>query len=187
MQKDQHLNEEKISSERVFDGALLHINRDTVRLPDGSHATREYVIHPGAVMIIPVLPDGKLLMERQYRYPMHRVYLEFPAGKLDAGEDALACGKRELLEETGYTAQKWQKLGVHHPIISYTNEEIHFYLAEDLTAGQAQLDEGEFVECVSLSLDELIAGVLDGSITDGKTVAGIFWAEKMLSSKQDLI
>ncbi|MCX7206007.1 MAG: NUDIX hydrolase [Proteobacteria bacterium] len=184
MQKDQHLIEEKISSERVFDGALLHINRDTVRLPDGSQATREYVIHPGAVMIIPVLPDGKLLMERQYRYPMHRVYLEFPAGKLDAGEDALACGKRELLEETGYTAQEWQKLGVHHPIISYTNEEIHFYLAQNLTAGKPQLDEGEFVECVSVSLDDLITGVLDGSITDGKTVAGIFWAEKMLRGRK---
>lgn len=180
MQNDSHLIEERISSDRVFDGNFLHINRDIVRLPDGGQASREYVLHPGAVMIIPVLPDGRLLMERQYRYPMQQVYLEFPAGKLDAGEDPLVCGQRELLEETGYTAQSWQKLGVHHPLISYTTEEIHIYLAKDLTAGEAHLDEGEFLECIAVSLEDLIAGVLDGSITDGKTIGGIFWAEKIL-------
>ncbi|QLI82348.1 NUDIX hydrolase [Chitinibacter fontanus] len=177
-QQDSHLFEEPISSARVFDGNLLHVNRDTIRLPDGSEATREYILHPGAVMIIPQLPDGRLLMERQYRYPLHRVFIEFPAGKLEIGEDPLECAKRELLEETGYSAASWEYLGVLHPIISYTDEEIKLFLARDLTAGVAQLDAGEFVECISMSMDELVEGVIDGSITDAKTVSGIFWAQQ---------
>ncbi|WP_028454845.1 NUDIX domain-containing protein [Chitinilyticum litopenaei] len=177
-----HLAELPVESARVFDGKLLHINRDTVRLPDESLATREYVVHPGAVMILPVLPDGRILMERQYRYPLHRVFIEFPAGKLDEGEGAEACGRRELLEETGYSAARWEQLGVIHPLISYTNEEIHVFLAQGLQAGAAQLDEGEFVECIAMTLEELVAGVLDGSITDGKTVAGIFWLQQKLAT-----
>ncbi|WP_051258661.1 NUDIX domain-containing protein [Chitinibacter tainanensis] len=176
--QDPKLLEATLETQRVFDGNLLHVNRDTVGLPDGSTATREYILHPGAVMIIPVLPDGRLLLERQYRYPLHRVFLEFPAGKLEAGEDALLCAQRELLEETGYTASEWEFLGVLHPIISYTDEEIRLFLAKGLTAGEAQLDEGEFVECVAVSMDELVAGVLDSTITDAKTVSGIFWAQQ---------
>lgn len=176
--QDSHLYEEPLSSQRVFDGNLLHVNRDTIRLPDGSEATREYILHPGAVMVIPQLPDGRLLLERQYRYPLHRVFIEFPAGKLEAGEDPLECAQRELLEETGYTAQHWEYLGVLHPIISYTDEEIKLFLAKDLSAGEAKLDAGEFVECISMSMDELVAGVIDGSITDAKTVSGIFWAQQ---------
>ncbi|MDR3426837.1 NUDIX hydrolase [Silvimonas sp.] len=182
MKDDAHLIETGIASENVFDGALLHITRDTVRLPDGSEATREFIKHPGAVMVIPVLDDGSLLMERQFRYPFNRVFLEFPAGKLDAGEDPLACGKRELLEETGYTARHWKKLGVIHPIISYTSEEIHIFLAEGLVAGDAQLDEGEFLELVTKRREELVSGILDGSITDGKTVAGVFWLEQLFKA-----
>ncbi|MBB5191056.1 ADP-ribose pyrophosphatase [Silvimonas terrae] len=184
MKDDSHLIETGIASERVFDGALLHINRDTVRLPDGSEAIREYIPHPGAVMVIPVLDDGRLLMERQFRYPFKRVFLEFPAGKLDPNEDPLACGKRELLEETGYTAQHWRKLGVLHPIISYTSEEIHIFLAQGLTAGEAQLDEGEFVELIIKEQAELVAGILDGSITDGKTITGLFWLEQLTKTGQ---
>ncbi|MBM3116776.1 NUDIX domain-containing protein [Jeongeupia naejangsanensis] len=180
MQDDLHLTETRINGERVYDGALLHINRDRVRLPDGNEAVREYVVHPGAVMIIPVLPDGRLLMERQFRYPLNRVFVEFPAGKLDAGEELLACAQRELEEETGYTATRWDYLGVTHPVISYATEEIHLFLARELTAGEAKLDEGEFVETVAMPLSTLVAGVLDGSITDAKTVAGIFWAQQKL-------
>ncbi|MBE9609998.1 NUDIX domain-containing protein [Chitinilyticum piscinae] len=183
MTEDLHLAEHPIESVRVFDGNLLHINRDTVRLPDDSLATREYVVHPGAVMILPVLPDGRILMERQYRYPLHRVFIEFPAGKLDENEGPLACGQRELLEETGYTAESWDYLGVIHPLISYTNEEIHVFLAQGLKAGEAQLDEGEFVECIAMTLDELTAAVLDGRITDGKTISGIFWLQQKLAGR----
>ncbi|SMC19829.1 ADP-ribose pyrophosphatase [Andreprevotia lacus DSM 23236] len=184
MQDDSHLIEIQTASERVFDGALLHINRDTVRLPDGGSATREYVVHPGAVMIIPVLPNGKLLMERQFRFPLNRVFIEFPAGKLDPNEDPLECGRRELLEETGYTASEWQYLGVIHPLISYSSEEIQVYLAKGLVAGEARLDEGEFLELIEMSLDELKAAVLDGRVTDGKTTTGIFWADQLLAKSQ---
>jgi len=174
-ENDLHLIETEVASERVFDGNLLHINCDTVRLPDGGQATREYVVHPGAVMVIPVLDDGRLLMERQYRYPLQQIFVEFPAGKLDAGEDPLACGKRELLEETGYSATEWEYLGVFHPLISYSTEVIHFYLAKGLTAGKTRLDDEEFLEVITMSLNELKAGVLENRITDSKTIAGLFW------------
>lgn len=178
MSVDRHLIEEKISSQPLFKGKLLNAFCDTVRLPDGSEATREYIKHPGAVMIIPQLPDGRLLLERQFRYPLDRVFIEFPAGKLEIGEDPLLCAQRELLEETGYSAASWEYLGVIHPIISYTDEEIKIYLAKDLSAGEKQLDEGEFLESIAMSLGEMVAGVLDGSITDAKTVSGIFWAQQ---------
>ncbi|WP_182075396.1 NUDIX domain-containing protein [Deefgea sp. CFH1-16] len=129
-------------------------------------------------MVIPQLADGRLLLERQFRYPLDRVFIEFPAGKLDAGEDPLACAQRELLEETGYSAASWEYLGVIHPIISYTDEEIKLYLARDLTAGERQLDDGEFLESITMSMSELIAGVLDGRITDAKTIVGVFWAQQ---------
>ncbi|XZG69765.1 NUDIX domain-containing protein [Chitinibacteraceae bacterium HSL-7] len=175
MIQDAHLIERRVASERVFDGKLLHINCDAVTLPDGSHATREYVVHPGAVMVIPLFDDGCVLMERQFRYPLDRVFVEFPAGKLDAGEAPLTCGQRELLEETGYTASDWTYLGVIHPLISYTTEEIHLFIARGLIAGEAQLDEGEFVETCVMTQDALFDGVTSGQITDAKTIAGLFW------------
>lgn len=169
------LTEATLDTRRVYDGKLLHINCDAVCLPDGSEASREYIVHPGAVMVIPVLDDGRVLVERQYRYPLHQAFIEFPAGKLDAGEDPLACGKRELLEETGYTASEWEYLGVFHPAIGYSNEIIHFFIARGLVAGSAKLDEGEFLEVMPMSQSELIAGILNNSITDSKTIAGMFW------------
>lgn len=174
-EKDTHLIETKVSGQRVFEGHLLKINCDTVSLPDGELAKREYVEHPGAVMVIPVLDDGRLLMERQYRYPLHQVFVEFPAGKLDPGEDPLTCGKRELLEETGYSAVEWEYLGVFHPLISYSSEVIHLFLARGLTAGQPNRDDEEFLEIVPMSLDTLKAGILANEITDSKTIAGVFW------------
>ena len=141
-----HLAEHKVASQEILKGHFLHAFRDTVRLPDGNETTREYVVHPGAVMVIPMLADGKLVMERQYRYPMGRVMLEFPAGKIDAGEDTLVCAKRELLEETGYTAGEWARAGVLHTVISYSTEFIEEWFASGLTLTQATLDEGEFLE-----------------------------------------
>jgi len=170
---DVHLVETKVSSESVFDGKLLHVRRDTVRLPDGKLATREHIVHPGAVLIVPVLPDGRLVVERQYRYPLDRVFVEFPAGKLDPGEGELATARRELLEETGYKAATWTPLGTIHTLISYTNEKIDFYVAEGLVHVGAQLDDGEFLEIVTMRLDEMLAALDRGEITDGKTVAAL--------------
>src|SRR5262245_20410417 len=163
---DAHLIETKVSSETVFDGALLHVKRDIVRLPDGGLAKREYILHPGAVLMIPVLPDGRLLVERQYRYPPDRVFIEFPAGKLNVGESALLTARRELVEETGYEAATWTWLGVIHPVIGYSNETIEFYIAEGLTHVGRQLDDGEFLDLVTMSVDEMLAALDRGEITD---------------------
>jgi len=170
---DAHLAETQVDSETVYDGKLLHVKRDSVRLPDGSIATREYIVHPGAVLMVPVLPGGRVIAVRQYRYPHRRVFLEFPAGKLDPGEDALATAKRELIEETGHTARRWTRLGVVHPVISYSTEGIEMYLAEDLTHVGAKLDQGEFLEVVELSVDDMLAALDRGEITDAKTVSAL--------------
>ncbi|MFT4992001.1 MAG: ADP-ribose pyrophosphatase, partial [Polaromonas sp.] len=150
---DAHLREVCVGSEELLRGHFLHAFRDTVRLPDGSAASREYVKHPGAVMVIAELPDGKLVLERQFRYPVQSVMVEFPAGKLDAGEASLDCARRELLEETGYTAKRWARAGVLHPVISYSTEFIDIWFARDLTAGQRQLDPGEFLDVFSATAD----------------------------------
>ena len=170
---DAHLVETKVGSEVVFSGQLLHVRRDTVRLPDGSLATREHIVHPGAVLIVPVLPDGRLVVERQYRYPSDRVFIEFPAGKLDPGEDELATARRELIEEAGYAAAKWTFLGTIHTIVSYTNEKVDLYVAEDLTHVGAKLDEGEFLEVMTMSVDQMLAALDRGEITDAKSVVAL--------------
>jgi ADP-ribose pyrophosphatase len=170
---DGHLIETKVSSEAVFDGKLLHVRRDTVRLPDGSHATREYVVHPGAVLVVPVLPDGRLVVERQYRYPVGEVFLEFPAGKLDPGEKEIETARRELAEEAGYTAAMWTPLGRIHSVVGYSDEAIDFFVAEGLTHVGAKLDAGEFLEVIAMSLPEMLAALDRGEITDAKTVAAL--------------
>lgn len=171
---DAHLVEVEIESEDVYRGKLLHVKCDRVRLPDGSEATREYVVHPGAAMIIPILPDGRLLMERQFRYPLRRVMLEFPAGKLDPGEEMLKTAQRELLEETGYRAEHWEWLAEVHPIISYTTERIEIFLATGLTLERAQLDAGEFLETLAVDFADAYARMKAGAITDVKTVVGLY-------------
>jgi ADP-ribose pyrophosphatase len=173
MSNDAHLIETRVSSEHVFDGKLLHVRRDMVKLPDGSLATREYVVHPGAVLIVPVLPDDRLVVERQYRYPVGQVFVEFPAGKLDPGEAELATAQRELVEEAGYAAGKWTPLGRIHSVVGYSNEAIDFYVAEELTYVGAKLDAGEFLEIRKMSLDEMLAALDRGEITDAKTVAAL--------------
>ncbi len=183
---DAALAEQRLDSSTVYSGNFLTLKRDTVALPDGKHATREFVEHPGAVMVIPLFDDGRVLMERQYRYPLARVMTEFPAGKLDPDEGALACAKRELREETGYTAREYIFLTRIHPVISYSTEFIDIYLARGLTAGEQKLDDGEFLETFTATLDELGEWVRTGRITDVKTVIGTFWLEKVLSGSWSL-
>ena len=175
---DPALTETRIDGEPVFDGKLLHVRRDRVRLPDGSEATREYIVHPGAVMIVATLADGRYVMVRQFRYPLARIFIEFPAGKIDPGESPIAAAKRELAEEAGYTAQQWRRLGVIHPVISYSTEFIDLWRADDLTHVGSKLDDGEFLELVTFSLDELLVAFDRGEITDSKTVAGLFLLDR---------
>ena len=158
----------------MFDGALLHVRRDHVRLPNGASATREYIVHPGAVLIVPILSDGRFVLERQFRYPVGQVLLEFPAGKIDPDEAPLATAQRELREEAGYSAQEWQHLGTIHPEIGYSTEAIEMYVATALAHVGAQLDEGEFLDVVLMSEDALLAAFDAGQVTDGKTVAALF-------------
>ncbi|MES2074313.1 MAG: NUDIX hydrolase [Pseudomonadota bacterium] len=178
---DKHLKETRIDGELVYNGHFLKVQRDTIALPDGKHTAREYVLHPGAVVILPLLDDGTVLMERQYRYPLHQVFIEFPAGKIDQGEDPLACAKRELEEETGYSATEWQFVSTIHNAIAYSDEHLELYLARGLSAGKAKLDEGEFLETFTATIDELLQWVREGKITDVKTVIGIFWLDKLRS------
>ncbi|WP_323004107.1 NUDIX hydrolase [Denitromonas sp.] len=176
IQNQDSLTETQLDSERVFDGMLLKVERDHVRLPDGKTAVREYIRHPGAVVIIAVLPDGRLILERQFRYPLRRSFIELPAGKIDPGEAIEACARRELREEVGYEAARWTHLGTLHPCIGYSDERIEVFLAEDLTHVGHQWDEGEFLEVLSLSPAELDAAVASGDVTDGKTLSALYIA-----------
>jgi ADP-ribose pyrophosphatase len=178
---DEHLAEKKISGEGVYDGIFLKMKRDTVSLPDGQYAVREYLEHPGAVAILAVLDDGRVLLERQYRYPIAQAVIEIPAGKLNTGEDPLLCAQRELQEETGYTAKHWSKIRRIHPVISYSTEFIDIYLAEGLSPGPARLDEEEFLDVFASPLEELLNWVETGKITDVKTIISTYWLERRRS------
>jgi len=177
--KRSDMTEKQLASETVFQGKLLRVKRDTVSLHDGNAATREYVEHNGAVMIIPVLDSGELLMERQFRYVLHRHCIEFPAGKIDPGEEPLGTGRRELLEETGYVAREWTYLATIHPTVAYSTERILVYLARGLEHRGSKLDDGEHLEVLTLPLEALLDLVRSGEITDVKTVIGVFWLEKL--------
>ena len=177
MEEFQNLNEVMVASEEIFDGHVVHLYKDTVELPNGKHATREVVRHVGAVAVVPLTDDGKVIVERQFRYPLDCVITEIPAGKLDSkSEDRLSAAKRELQEETGYTAEEWIDLGDYYPAAAYTDERISLYLAKGLKLGERNLDEDEFLNVVAVDLEELVADVLNGTITDGKTQAALLKA-----------
>ncbi len=178
---EAHLAEVQVSSVKILEGYFLQVFRDTVSLPDGKHTTREYVIHPGAVMIVALLDDGRMVLERQYRYPLRAVMIEFPAGKLDAGESSLACAQRELREETGYTAREWARAGVLHPVISYSTEFIDIWFARGLSLGERKLDAGEFLDVFTATPAELLGWCGNGQVTDAKTLTGMLWLQNMLS------
>jgi ADP-ribose pyrophosphatase len=186
---DEHLIEHRVQQEEILRGRFLHAFRDTVRLPNQNLSTREYVVHPGAVMVIPMLytPGGlRLVMERQYRYPVGQVMTEFPAGKLDPDEDPWLCAQRELQEETGYTARQWARAGVLHPVISYSTEVIEIWFAKELSLGERRLDTDEFLDVFTASPAELMAACQQGRLTDAKTLTGLLWLQNVLSGQWPL-
>lgn len=179
----QSLKETKIDSKEIYDGAILHVYKDTVTLPNGKPAGREVVRHVGAVGIVPVTEDGKVIVERQYRYPLDMVITEIPAGKLDSkAEDRLEAAKRELREETGITADEWVDLGLYYPAAAYTDEKITLYLARGLHFGEQSLDDDEFLNLEAVPLTELVDHVMAGKITDGKTQVAILKAARLLGN-----
>ncbi len=184
---DAHLREETLASESVYRGKFLDVRRDRVRLPDGSESEREYIVHPGAVMIVPLLDDGRLVVECQWRYPLARAMLEFPAGKLDAGEAPFNCAVRELTEETGYRAAEWARAGILHNAIAYSNESIEVWFARGLLAGERALDVGEFLDVTELSVDRLAEMVARGEVTDAKTLIGLLWLQNWHAGRWPLV
>lgn len=182
MMKDfENLAEVKTGSEEIFDGIILHVFKDTVQLPNGNPATREVIRHVGAVGVVPVTDDGKVIVEQQFRYPLDQVITEIPAGKLDSfAEDRLSAAKRELEEETGYTAKEWVELGDYYPTPAYCDERITLYLARGLAQGQRHLDEDEFLNFKAVPLADLVEDVMAGRITDGKTQVAILKVARIL-------
>jgi ADP-ribose pyrophosphatase len=179
------LTEKPLDSHVMYDGGFIEVLKDTVRLPDGSISTREYITHPGAVAMLALLDNGKLVMERQFRYPLHREFIELPAGKIDDGEDILVTAQRELLEETGYVADEWTHLTTAWPCIGYSDERMEYFLARGLKHVGRNLDEGEFLEVFELSLADAIEWIRQGKISDSKTIVGLFWLEKALNAGWD--
>jgi ADP-ribose pyrophosphatase len=176
------LAEETLSSKIVFEGVFLRVLQDRVRTPDGHETSREFLRHPGAVMMIPLLDDGQVVLERQYRYPLGRSFIEFPAGKIDAGEGLLECAQRELKEETGYVAAEWIYLGGFHNAIGYSDERIEVFLARGLTMEEARTDDGEVLEVFTATREQLLAWIGDGTVTDVKTIIGAYWLERFVAT-----
>ncbi|MFM1979493.1 MAG: hypothetical protein RLZ68_758 [Pseudomonadota bacterium] len=187
---DRHLTEILLSSETLLSGCFLQIKSDTVQLPDGLSAIREYVVHPGAVMVIPLLEDAfgntRIVLERQFRHPVGQVMVEFPAGKLDPHESMQDCAQRELREETGYSAAQWAHAGVMHPVISYSTEFIDIWFARQLTLGSRHLDQGEFLDVFTATPAEFMQWCREGRVTDAKTLTGALWMQNVLSGAWSL-
>ena len=174
------LKETCLDSSIAYDGDFIKVLKDNVRLPDGSVSYREYIKHPGAVAVLAILDNGNLLMERQFRYPPQREFIELPAGKIDSNEDILVCAQRELLEETGYVACEWTHLATTWPCIGYADERMEYFLARGLTHQGSKLDEGEFLEVFELSVADAMKWIKQGKINDSKTILGLLWLEKLL-------
>ena len=181
------LTENRIDGDVVYQGGFFEVTRDQVRLPGGRTSQREFIRHPGAVAVFAALPDGRLVFERQFRYPAGREFLEIPAGKIDPHESPLATARRELLEETGYAAAHWWQLPTGYPCIGYSDERIVYFVAEGLVSGERRLDEGEFLEVLTLSLDEVRRLAACGELCDGKTLAGLYWYEQFLAGRIERI
>ena len=181
MAPDQHLTEHTTAREELLKGHFLHIVRETVRLPDGGSATREYVLHPGAVAVVPLTDDGRIVLERQYRHPTRLVHIEIPAGKLDAGEGPLVCGQRELLEETGYVAREWAYAFTMYPTVAYSDEAIQIWFARGLEHRGARLDQGEFLDVFTATPEEFLGWCRDGQVKDSKTLASAIWIQNVLA------
>ena len=177
------LAEETLETRLAYEGQFLRVYEDTVRCPDGHVAPREYLRHPGAVMVVPVLDDGRLVLERQYRYPLRASFIEFPAGKIDPGEDILTCAQRELREETGYTAQEWTYLGGFNNAIGYCDEKIEVYLARGLAFDATVDNDGEVVEVFTATLGELLGWINAAKVTDVKTIVGAYWLQQRIEGK----
>lgn len=173
--------EHRLDGAKVYEGRLLHVHRDVVRLPDGNKSVREYIRHPGAVVVLPLLDNGEIILERQHRYPLGRDFIEVPAGKIDPGEGTLACAQRELLEETGYVAGDWQYVTTVYPCIGYADERLVYYLAKGLEYRGHKRDADEFMEVFSVPFADALAMIQRGEICEAKTVTGLFWLEKLLS------
>lgn len=179
----KHLEEKTLSSKQVYKGRFLKVEQDQVQAPDGKIYVREYILHPGAAMMIPLLPNGNVVMIHQYRHALKQVFLEFPAGKRDHNEETILTAQRELKEETGYEAKEWKFLTTIHPVIGYSNEHIDLYLAKDLTLADRQLDHGEFIDVTEVSPKDLMRYVQEGKVTDVKTQIGAFWLDKIISGE----
>ena len=185
--KDRHLIERRTGGVTLLSGGFLEVRRDDVLLPDGSQATREFVKHPGAVAVVPILDDGRVVLVRQHRYPLSKVLLEWPAGKLEAGEDQLVCAARELREETGFVAREWAFAGEIHNAAAYSSESIWLWFARGLQAGPARPDAGEFVESVCCTIDELEALELRDLLPDVKTLVGLRWLQQMQAGRKPCV
>jgi ADP-ribose pyrophosphatase len=180
-EEDLHLREHTTAREELLKGHFLHVVRETVRLPDGGSATREFVLHPGAVAVVPLLDDGRIVLERQYRHAVGKVMVEIPAGKLDAGESALVCGQRELLEETGYVAREWAYAFTMYPTVAYSDEAIEIWFARGLEHRGAQLDHGEFLDVFAATPEQFLAWCREGQVQDSKTLASAVWIQNVLA------
>ena len=176
---DTDFTETGLGSRVVYRGRMLEVRDDEVTLPDGGQARREFVVHPGAAVILPIFDDWRILLERQFRYPTHAHFLELPAGKFEPGEPPLTTARRELQEETGYVAADWRRLCTLHPCVGYSNEVVEMFVARDLSFVQASLDQGEFLETVAMALDDALALIRSGLITEAKTILGLLWADRL--------
>jgi len=178
------LKETRLDSVVVYEGSFMQVRKDRITLPDGRESSREYITHPGAVAVLALLDNGNLLMERQYRYPPQREFIELPAGKIDDGEDILITAQRELLEETGYVADEWIHLTTAWPCIGYADERMEYFLARGLHHHGRNLDDGEFLEVFELALSDALQWIREGKINESKTIVGLFWLEKYLNQWQ---